>query len=168
MGKNQEKIFFQLYENESEVLFRFVSFRIADHEKVKDILQESYLRLWKVLNRETIENERAYLYRIARNLIIDSYRKIEAHSLDKLIEEDGFDVPSVETATPEEIIDAKKVKEFFRELPEQYREIFWLRFVEDWSVKDIAQVFSLSENVVSVRIYRGLKLLRKKLKSETL
>ncbi len=165
MGKKQEKTFFQLYENESEALFRFVSFRVADAEKVKDILQESYLRLWKILLKENIENERAYLYRIARNLIIDSYRKTEAGSLDGLLEE-GFDISVPEGITLEEKMDAEKIKGFFRELPEKYRDIFWLRFVEEWSVKDIAEAFSLSENVTSVRIYRGLKLLRKRLQAK--
>lgn len=156
-----EKILFDLYDTEADALFRFVSFRLADREKAKDIIQESYLRLWKVLCEKIPENPRAYLYRIARNQVIDEYRKTKEYSLDELMAT-GFDQETPSVVTPHERIDQQRAVEALREISENYREVLWLRFVEEWSVKDIAESLGISENVTSVRIHRGLKVWREK------
>jgi RNA polymerase sigma-70 factor (ECF subfamily) len=161
----KEKDFFTLYEGEADALFRFVSFRMADREKAKDIVQESFLRLWKVLiSDKTPENARAYLYRIARNLLIDEYRRVQSSSLDEMME-GGFDKEGETSISPEEEIDTKEVLRVLRQLPENYSEILWLRFVEDWRVKDIAESLGVSENAASVRLHRGLQILREQLPS---
>ncbi len=156
---NREEILFDLYNKEADALFRFVSFRLADREKAKDIVQESYLRLWQVFAREMPENPRAYLYRIARNQVVDEYRKTKESSLDEL-RDAGFDREMLVAVTPHERLDTAKAVEALKSMSEKYREVLWLRFVEEWPVKDIAESLGLSENVVSVRIFRGLKVWR--------
>jgi RNA polymerase sigma-70 factor (ECF subfamily) len=158
----REKTFFKLYESEADALFRFISFRMADREKAKDIMQETYLKLWKVMCDKELDNTRAYLYRIARNLLIDEYRKTKAVSLDDLIE-DGFDAQEIPAISTHEGIDIARALLVLKEMPEKYSEVLWLRLVEDWSVRDIAESLLQSENAVSVRIHRGLKFLRERL-----
>lgn len=159
---NLEKYFFTLYEDEAESLFRFVSFRLSDREKSKDIVQESFFRLYRVLQDKLPENSRAYLYRIARNLVIDEYRKVKNISLDELTE-NGFDTEKEVRVTPHESIDLERALAVMKSLPATYSEALWLRMVEGWAVKDIAESLEVSENVVSVHIHRGLKAWRERM-----
>ena len=156
-----EKHFFGIYEDEADALFRFVSFRMADREKALDIVQESYFRLWKVMVEKKPDNVRAYLYRIARNLLIDEYRsKKDTTSLETLIDA-GFDVKKEEAVDSHEKLDLQNALIILRTLPEKYAEALWLRLVEGWAVQDIALSLDETESNISVRIYRGMKLLRK-------
>jgi len=156
-----------LYEGQSDALFRFVSSRVSDHEMALDIVQHTFLKMWEVFqtNRK-IDNERAFLFRIASNMVIDYYRKSKEYSLDSLFEE-GFDTAS-DTGIPIETkIDVESALEILQSLPEKYRESVWLRVVEEWSVKDIAVFVGETENVVSVRIHRGLKVWRETLQKKS-
>lgn len=154
--KSLEKQFFNLYENEVDALFRFVFFRVSDREIAKDLAQDSFGKLWEELSSgKIIDNQRAFLYRIATNKVIDWYRKHKEYSLDEMMES-GFDSTQEAALSPEEALDSQWAVEMLRELPEHYRAVLWLRFVEDWTVKDIAQSLGESENVVSVRIHRAL------------
>jgi RNA polymerase sigma-70 factor, ECF subfamily len=156
-----EKHFFRIYEDEADALFRFVSFRMADREKTLDIVQESYFRLWKVMVEKKPDNVRAYLYRIARNLLIDEYRaKKDVTSLETLVEA-GFDIKKEESIDSHEKLDLQNALEVLQALPEKYKETLWLRMVEGWAVQDIASSLEETESNISVRIYRGMKLLRK-------
>lgn len=167
MGKaDLEKSFFELYERESDSLFQFVFFRVSDREVAKDLVQESFLKLWESLSAgKGIDNKRAFLFRIASNKVIDRYRKAKEYSLD-LLAESGFDAPLEVLISLEEQIDMKSAMKAIEKLPEKYREAVWLRNVEEWAVKDIAKHLGESENVVSVRIHRGIAMWRKSISEE--
>lgn len=164
-GMEQEDIereFFELYETEADAVFRFVFFKISDREKAKDIVQEAFVRVWEYLSSgKPVSNKRAFTFRVAGNIVIDQYRKKKEYSFDEL-HESGFDASDDSGATMAERIDAKEALETLRTIPEKYGEAVWLRTVEGWSVKDIAQHLGESENVVSVRIHRGLKMWRER------
>lgn len=167
MGDNiLEKKFFALYESQSDALFRFVFFRVSDREAAKDIVQSAFLKMWETLaSGRDIENERAFLFRIASNLVIDRYRKAKEYSLDALAEQ-GFDAPDQAGIPIDARIDSEAALELLQSLPEKYREAVWLRMVEEWAVKDIAALSGETENVISVRIHRGLKLWRNRMSEE--
>jgi len=159
-SKMLEKNFLVLYEGQSDALFRFVFFRVSDHEVAKDIVQDAFLKMWQTLDTgREIDNEKAFLFRIAGNLVIDRYRKAKEYSLDVLAEQ-GFDAQDDPGIPIETKIDADTAMERLQEIPEKYRDAVWLRMVEEWSVKDIAELSHETENVISVRIHRGLKLWR--------
>lgn len=166
-SKALEKKFFSLYESQTDPLFRFVFFRVSDREAAKDIVQDAFLKMWEVLDSDReIENERAFLFRIASNLVIDRYRKAKEYSLDSLALQ-GFDVSSDPGTPIETQIDADLALGLLQDIPEKYREAVWLRMVEEWSVKDIAELSGETENVISVRIHRGLKLWRKRINEDS-
>ena len=75
LGKEQntiEKTFLAMYEKEADALFRFVSFRTREREVAVDTVSEAYLRTWRYLSEgKQIDNLRAFLYRTARNIMID-------------------------------------------------------------------------------------------------
>jgi len=164
--KGSEEEFFLLYETEADALFRFVLFKISDREHVKDIVQEAFVRVWEYLSSgKRIDNKRAFLFRVAGNIIIDFYRKKKEQSLDQL-HEAGFDAMDHREVNISDKFDTDEALAILQAFPDKQREAIWLRTVEGWSVKDIAIHLEETENTVSVRIHRGLKIWREKLASK--
>ncbi|MFA6278709.1 MAG: sigma-70 family RNA polymerase sigma factor [Candidatus Paceibacterota bacterium] len=165
ISKNQ---FIQLYTNESDAIYRFCLLRTSDKDVAVDLMQDTFMRFWNVLSQgeKKVENKRAFLFTVARNSIIDWYRKKKTLSLDALAEGSETDA---ETFMPvgqkkediEMTHEAKFLLERIRELDPLYQQVVYLRFVEGLGPKDIAEIIGESANVVSVRINRGLQQLRK-------
>lgn len=165
-----EQVFISAYDEYADAIFRHCFFRVSDRERAKELSQEVFVRAWEYVQKHSedeVENMQALLYHIARNLIIDEYRgrKKQSMSLDAMSEEDGFD-PSDDSHT--EIIRASEmgeVKKAMEDLPDHFREVLLLRYVDDMGVKDIAELLEEKENAISVRIHRGIAELRKLLKT---
>jgi RNA polymerase sigma-70 factor (ECF subfamily) len=103
---------------------------------------------------------RAFLYRIAHNLVIDHYRKKKPVSLDDLSEQ-GFD-PGVDTTQQlENQIDGAQALKMLDRIPSAYRDVIFMHYVGELSVKEIAETLNESPNNVSVKIHRGLEKVRK-------
>jgi RNA polymerase sigma factor (sigma-70 family) len=93
------------------------------------------------------------MYQIARNLIVDHYKSDEDLSLDQL-QADGYQ-PENQESPPDIAADVEIVKEAIQSLDQEFREVMQMRFVAGMRVKDIAETLDISENLASVRIYRG-------------
>ena len=87
METNIADNFKNIYEDESDTIFRFCLIRVSNREQALDITQETFLRLWKNMQEgKTILNNKAFLFTIAHRLIIDWYRKKKSFSLDKMLD----------------------------------------------------------------------------------
>jgi RNA polymerase sigma-70 factor (ECF subfamily) len=161
-NKNEtEKLFLKLYDENAEALFRYCYFRVSSREIAEDLMQESFMRVWNYLAEgNTIDTPKAFLYRIASNLIIDHYRHKKEMSLDTLVE-GGYDPVGEGASSITDFASAQHLLRLLDELDSQSREILTLRYVSDLSVTDIAKVIGQSENVVSVRIHRAIEKLKK-------
>ncbi len=171
MGSPEEQAFLEAFEAHSDALFRHAFFRISDREHAFDLVQDTYLKAWDyVTGGGTVRQYKSFLYKILHNLIIDEYRKKHSSSLDELLENETI-APAVEARLAEgslqeteELFDERTLVETIRsripELPEHYKVALTLRFIEDLSTREIAETLDVSENVVSVRIHRGLAKLR--------
>lgn len=164
-----EAAYLQAYEQYADALFRHALFRISSRERALDIVQDTFLKTWDYLQGGgEVREFKSFLYRTLNNLIIDEYRKKKSSSLDEILENDTGDMEvrlsegSVREA--EEEFDEASMLENIRaripELPETYREVITLRYIDGFSPKEIATMIGISENVVSVRIHRGTHKLR--------
>jgi RNA polymerase sigma-70 factor, ECF subfamily len=166
MSIDDKKRFTDIYTREADAVFRFCLIRVSDREKALDLTQETFTRLWNsIYLGKKVENPRAFLYRVARNLIIDWYRRIKSVSLESLSLGDGekeFE-PKDERMTLEieNNTNFRQVLKMLDNLETQYREVIYFRYVEDLSPKDIAEILRLNANTVSVRLNRGIEALRK-------
>lgn len=165
-AQDDQARFTEIYERESDSLFRFCLFRVSDREQARDLTQETFARLWgSMASKKPIDNPRAFLFMVARHLVIDWYRKTKSYSLDAMSNQDDgrpFDIE--DKASLDEIethSDANKVMAMMNQLEPQYKEVVYLRYVEDLPPKDIAHMLDLNANTVSVRITRGMECLRK-------
>lgn len=165
--ENEKKRQFSLiYNNEVDTLFRYVALRVANKAETIDIVQDSFVRFWRVFNEgTTIINSRSFLFTIARNRIIDWYRKKKTLSLEAMTELQNGEFFEIKDESVEGVIekgtDASLVLMAINKLTPQYREAVYLRFVEDLQPQDIAQILNITPNAVSIRINRGLEELRK-------
>jgi RNA polymerase sigma-70 factor (ECF subfamily) len=165
---SQEDRFLKAFEEYSDALFRHASIRISDREKAIDLVHDTYTKVWMyVKNGQQIDSYRPFLYKVLNNLIIDAYRKRTESSLDALLEKEGVDegsFPELSESTTEALaatIDGRQAFDVVSTLPDAYKEVLILRFVDELGPREIAALLEESENVVSVRIHRGLQLLRK-------
>lgn len=153
------KEFLTAYDQFADAIFRHCYFRVFNRDRAKDLMQETFTRVWEYLAEgKTVDNLRAFLYRVATNLIIDEARKKKAVSLETLAEE-GFDPPAEDNRLAEGI-DARLILRFLKEIEPPYREVVAMRYLEGLSPKEIAAALNENENAVSVRIHRGIKKLR--------
>lgn len=165
---SQEERFLEAFEEYGDALFRHAQLRISDREKAIDLVHDAYTKVWTyVRGGHDVEQFRPFLYKVLNNLIIDEYRKKKEASLDALMEIDGVDEGSFDELSESNVeslaatIDGKKAFELLTTLPDVYREVLILRFVDELGPKEISELIEESENTVSVRIHRGLRLLRK-------
>lgn len=172
-GGNQEERFLQAFDEFSDALFRHATMRISDRERAIDIVHDTYTKVWTyVRNGYDIDNFRPFLYKVLNNLIIDEYRKRKEYSLDAMLAVEGVDEGSFDElseSTAESLaatIDGRKAFDLLTELPDQYREVILYRFVDQLGPREISELIEESENVVSVRIHRGLKMLRDKIETQ--
>jgi RNA polymerase sigma-70 factor (ECF subfamily) len=157
-----EHDFIKAYDEWADAIFRHCAFRVSDRETAKDLTQDVFVRAWEYMSRgHQVENMRAFLYRVAHNRIIDEFRKRgRLESLQTLEEESGFDVPDEKaTVSILDSLDAARALEALPKLPQSYREVLVMRFVDDLPPKEIAGILGESENNISVRIHRGIKKL---------
>ncbi len=162
MKKHAKKqaFFMELYEAHGDAIFRYTFAKTSDREKALDVTQEVFMKFWEYISRDQeFLSPKTLLYQIAKNQVIDWYRKKKSVSLDTLLETQEFGTD----AGLEQISEARRIFEYIDEFDEPTRTTMIMRFNEDKSVKDIAQDLGESENTVSVRIHRALDALRKKL-----
>ncbi len=162
--EDYKKIFLEAYEKYSDALYRHIYYRVYDKELAKDILQDTFQNTWLYMAKgKKIEHLQAFLYMVAKNLIVNDARKKKNQSLDELMEM-GFNPSDGNTEENyQSRIDAENLCKNINNLPEKYSEIIKMRFMEELSLEEIAKIMKKSENYVSVRINRGLEKLRKNL-----
>lgn len=158
MQNDIQKKYLQIYDKQADAIFRHCYFRTSDRERALDIMQETFTKTWEYIAKGgEVKNIRAFLYKVANNLLIDYYRKKRAVSLDAITEK------GVEFASQDSEHDAKHktdvslALEYLDVLDEGHKQVLLMRYVDDMKVKEIANMLNETENAVSVRIHRATK-----------
>lgn len=152
-------VFEALFSEYSDMVYRFCLYKTSDKQAAHDLTQDTFMRLWKVMSAsKAIEKPKQYIYQIARNLVIDHYKKAKDLSLENL-QEVGFD-PKDDGQRTDFLAEVVILRQAIDKLEEEYREIIYMRFIEGMGIEDIAEAMDISANLVSVRINRGKKKLQ--------
>ncbi|OGF62718.1 hypothetical protein A2662_02165 [Candidatus Giovannonibacteria bacterium RIFCSPHIGHO2_01_FULL_45_33] len=164
-----EMEFIKSYDAYADAIFRHCYFRLYDREEAKDAVQETFLRAWKYSKDNRIDNVRALLYKIARNIVADKWRKKKTLSLDLLLEQ-GFEPSDGEHKKIMLNAEAKNFIKLLNNLDDNEREIVIMRYVDGLGPDEIAKIMSeragrigeaFSANVVSVRLNRAINKIQK-------
>lgn len=180
--KGDSREFISLYDQYASPIYRFVYLRTNSVQDSEDLTSDVFLRFWRMLNKETEENKavlttnsqeitirnpRALLYQIARNLVADFYRK-KAHKEIIIGKEDDIfkDIPDSGDLKERTALvsDMGQIKKALGKINGEYQEILIWHYLDDFSVKEIAQILEVPENRVRVKLCRALKALRGKVK----
>ncbi|MES2668331.1 MAG: sigma-70 family RNA polymerase sigma factor [Patescibacteria group bacterium] len=161
MDQEETKAYFlQIHDAYADDIYRFCLLKVSSRELAQDLTQEVFTRFWQALREGTVmRSERALLYTVARNLVIDWYRKKKESSLD-VITEQGVEFAgdsAGEVMLEAEMQEALRV---VKELDEPSRDVILMRYVEGLSPREIATVTGESANAVSVRLNRAMKKVR--------
>lgn len=164
-----DEAFVAAFRLHADGLFRYAFLRLRSRDRATDLVQDTFMKVWDYLRAGgTVREYKAFLYRTLRNLLIDEYRKKRAESLDAMTDERRahLDAELAESAyvSLEESLDTEDAKQKVRgalvSLAPDYQEVLTLRYIEGFSPKEIARMIGVTENVVSVRITRGVQKLR--------
>jgi len=157
---NMQKTFLSMYSEHSDALFRFCLVKVRNRDLAVDIVQDTFTRTWEYLvTGKEIQNIRAFMYRVARNLIVDHSRRHESLSLESILEE-GFEFQDKQSNTIQIDAQVREAIELFDKLPTKYRDVLYMRHVDNLEISDIALALGETPNVISVRLHRALKKLQ--------
>ena len=145
----------QCVDDFSDGIYRFLLKNIRNSDLAKDLVQDSFMKLW--LKRKTVnyKKSKSYLFSTAYHTMIDYIRKNERITS---MEGNEHFAPS----TYENYSDLKEVLDFaLQQLPDIQKSVILLRDYEGYSYKEIGDITNLSEAQVKVYIYRARLFLKK-------
>lgn len=168
MDANVKNQFLAAYDSYAEAIYRHCFFRVFSAAKAEDIMQESFMRVWEYLaDGKEVQNIRAFVYRVANNLIIDDSRKKKEESLENMLEINPAADPAYEGHKDmEKNVVVQEIHRAMARLPEDVKEILVYRYVDDLDPKEIADILKITPNNVSVRLNRAIKVLKKELEKQ--
>jgi len=145
-------------------MYRHILYRVGNRDTAEELAAEAFLRAWDYLatSPNPIENAKAFLFRIAQNLVTDYYRKRsrEAMSLEDVPETHvPFVEPGFLSRLEAEHLRAH-VRDALQDLDEEYRDIVVWRYIDELSIEEIVEISGKSSNAIYVTIHRALKKLR--------
>jgi len=135
-------------------------FKVSNHEVGEDLVQQTFMKTWIYLVKGgKIEIMKAFLYHILNNLIVDEYRKRKMSSLDVLLEK-GFEPSAVDSISLSNVLDGKAAVLLIESLPEMYKKVMRMRYVQDLSLEEMSLLTGMSKNTIAVRIHRGVEKIK--------
>jgi RNA polymerase sigma-70 factor, ECF subfamily len=159
----------RLIEEYQHRLYRYLVYITGDATRAEDFFQETWIRVLERGHQYDGKHKfEAWLFTIARNLVIDWQRQKKAISLDSMVdpEEEGrpIDLPDDKAESPLHVYlqseSEQRVQASLDRLPVHYREVLLLRFREEMQLDEIARIQSTPISTVKSRLYRGLEALK--------
>jgi len=162
--KNKEE-FAPIYKHYKRHIKKFFTFRVTGSETAEELTSITFEKALKGLDNFQWQGVSfsSWLFRIARNTLIDFYRKKDKRNKTSSLEI-VYHLPSGES-TPEEKVETmfaeEKLYKILKQLPPREQEIIYLKFFDGYTNKVIAQITELSETNIGTIVYRTIKKLRK-------
>lgn len=141
-------------EAHSDALFSFVLHNLRDRDEAKDIVQESFLKLWMKVDQVRLANTRAYLFTMARNLIVDRARRRRFSARYESRHDDALTTHQPTTGVKDALDEA------LARLSPVQRSLVLLRDLEGRSYDEIAKITGLDLTKVKVYLFRARKAMQ--------
>ncbi len=164
----EEKIFKRLFNELGKPIRDFAYFKSRSLSTAEDVMQETFVRLWKNCGKVNVDKAKAYLYRVAGNLIIDMGRKqtVAAQYLNVV------EVETYDNNTPHNVLEENELKSKINAalngLSDKRRTVFLMSRVDNLTYKEIAERLEISVKAVEKRMHAALSELRSKVYTDNL
>ncbi|MGE2689530.1 sigma-70 family RNA polymerase sigma factor [Mycolicibacterium pulveris] len=153
-----------LYDEHAAAIWRYAVRLTGDTARAEDVVQETLLRAWRhpEVTADRERSARAWLFTVARNLVIDERRSARFRSetgtpdMEQTADRAGPD--EVETA-----LDRMLLGEAIRELSEEHRAVIRRAYYQGWTTAQIAADLQIAEGTVKSRLHYGVRALRLRL-----
>lgn len=156
----------QLVETHRDELLRFITRRVSCQETAFDILQNCFFRLAAYMEEKTVQNPRAFLFRVAANLATDHLRSQESRR-ESAFDEDAFGEFADESPSLEDVVFSQQqlamLKQALLELPRECREVFILCKFEHYTYPQVAKMLGVSETSVTRHMIKALEHCKQRL-----
>ncbi len=161
--KGDTESFGRIFDFYHEKIYRFVYLKVSTAQDAEDIVAECFLKAWQYIKEgKKIASLQAFLYQVARNLVVDFYRRKGAptESLDdvEITIADRSDLSLEEKMVLKS--DMAKVEGALRTLKDTYREVIVLHFLNELSLSETAKIIGKTPGATRVLLHRGMKALK--------
>lgn len=158
-----EEQFNKAYQSYASGIFRYIYFKVSDYDIASDLTADTFTRFWKVMQSESITNKKAFIYSVAKGIVIDYYRKKKNKKSVKLEKVDERLLSFTDT-NEEKYSIKQEIEQVFVQLnkiKKEYQEILVLYYIEELKVKEISFIINKSENNTRVLLHRAVNALKK-------
>ena len=166
-AQKDPRSFTPLYDHYFPKVYNYIYRRVQNVQLTEDLVAETFYKALANINKFKWRGQgysfAGWLFTIARNQVIDQFRKQEP----QLLGESGWDLVAPETDNPEDRVLQAATREdllkVIQTLTPNQQDALLLRFQEGLKIKEIAAVLDKNEGAIKALLFRGLKSLRKKL-----
>lgn len=160
---NQKEYVEQLFAQYSASLHSYLQRYCSNPSDIDEILQEAYIRILNTPDHSRPSNPRAYLYKIALNLVRDQARRAKVRQQDAHINSDDCELHSSED-TPEQAVlwdqGVKRISAAIETLSPRCQSIFVMSRFQDMSYSEIAQVHGITKRTVERNMATAIEACR--------
>lgn len=159
VAREDHKAFEVLYDRYNEKVFTYFLRASNDRDLANDLLQDLFQTFWeKAYQFNPKYAFKPWFYTIGSNILRKHYRQ------PIMVDIEGERIEEVEEDTPVSILADKesdaKIHWISEQLPEHVREVFWLRIIEEFSVKEVAEIVQIPEGTVKSRLHKAIQLVQ--------
>jgi RNA polymerase sigma-70 factor, ECF subfamily len=167
LKQKDKEAFIKAYDLYVKNIYRFIYYKINNKEEAEDLTSLVFLKTWDYIQNSAIEDFKtlkALFYKVARNVVIDHYRKKSTQQT--VVSENDISQLNLidEKQDLEQMIeigeDLKLIQNKLFNLKDEYREAITLRYINEFSISEIASIMEKSNGNVRILIFRALKALR--------
>lgn len=171
--KRDPEAYGSLYDWYVRKVYRFVFFKINSREEAEDLTSEVFLRGWNYLMENPdieIRSFASFIYKIARNLVVDFYRERARRAVEGPIEvvvETRASAPRNSDFQRVEVeMETEKIMSALKKMKTEYQEAVLLHYIEELSAGEVAMILGKSQVGVRVTLHRAMKKLRELLEEK--
>jgi RNA polymerase sigma factor (sigma-70 family) len=161
MDRDLENWFVSAILPHQAALTRYLKRVCRSSSEIPDLRQETYVRVWESATKSRPRFPKTFLFRTARNLVIDKFRREQVVSIGYT--PDGISLDLLDELTPERRLaarqDLQRLTRAFESLPEKTRSVIWLRRVAGLSQREAAASLGIDESALEGRMTRGMRSL---------
>lgn len=177
LQRKEKEAFVQFYDLYLDKIYQYIYLKVGSKEDAEDLTSDFFLKVWNLIQAGKISDYRTlkpFIYTVARNTIIDYYRRNNKNkniSLEENVfnteDDEGIKLKDTiidEKTNLEKVIDQeielKVVLEKMNHLKDEYREIIILKYLHELSIEEIAEIMDKSKGNIRVLSYRAIQALK--------
>ncbi|MEA2008041.1 MAG: RNA polymerase sigma factor [Chloroflexota bacterium] len=160
--KGDPAAFAEIYDRCQPPIYRYISYRVNNPLDVDDLTSDVFVRLVEQIDRFTYRGKPilAWLYTIARNLVIDYYRRVGREKQSPLDEQLAANTGAVEEYV-DTALDLQRLNGMLQHLTEAQQNVIIFKFIEGYSNAQVAQLMGKTVGSIKSLQHRGLAALRR-------